>query len=262
MHRRMDIKSLRALAGRIEGERDIAGLHKEEYDRNRAALNTPEQKKMYTAEHLQERRREQKSNVLKSIRDISQDLAARTVQAEKERPLWDKKAIFLDSYRASDSIDRGIQASEQSTAATQGLRIARRLERMSDDQFQAFIRQAVRLGDTQALILAAEEGEVRGGVAGEAARQAVDAMPSPIADEADVLYESMKNNLEEIEAYIRNVEKPDDNNSHAVIESNKIKRKSAEDAADGDKKSSEGNTMLTPHNAPDLDFTNSIHHKS
>jgi len=252
--RKYDLKGLQMLTANVSEQLTTARDLRRDLMSDLARLDTAESKSKYTPTHIAQRKSQLQRDARDKLQQLNKELAGLTKTAAKERPLWSKSALLIDSYQDSDATDRGTRAVEQSTAITRGLMVANRLSRMSDDQFKVFVEKILETGDTQALILASEEGELRGGLSGLAIQQAVDSLPCEEAEEAAVYYASMIDDLSEAAALERTVENPDDNMSYARIRSAEISRATAEAAADGDKKDPEGDTPQKSQDAPDLDF--------
>ena len=256
--RKYDVKGLRLLSASVSGQLETARAIRIALGSDLAALETPDAKLKYTATHLSRQRSSLSRAALDKLRDLNKGLSVLTKAAAKERPLWSKSALLMDSYQDSDATDRATRAVEQSTAATRGLLVANRLSRMSDDQFKAFVDKAVDVGDTQALILASQEGEIRGGLSGLAARQAVDSLPCDEAGEAEGYYTSLSNDIQEAAALEEHIERPANELAYARVRSAEISRAASEDSPGDEKKEDATTRQQLSSDAPDIDFASFV----
>jgi len=232
MRRIYDLKGLGMLAKSVADKTKTVRAHKAVLEDALKGLDTPQSKSKFTAQHITAEKARLQAEMLQQVRRLNSELSELTAQARRERHAWSRQSLLLDAFQDSNATDKNARALESIEASIRRLELSARLPRLKDDQLTAFAERAAESGDGMAVILAGEEGSIRGGLVGMQCRKVLDALPCPEAETAGELYTELAGHLGEAESIERLVQDPNDNAAHVRMRVAEIKRESSQD---GDK---------------------------
>jgi len=228
--RTYDVKGLKILNRTVSDKTEGARARRLALDAELADLDSAESKRKYTSQHLAAQKAVLRREVLRQLKDINTELDELTSQARKERHQWSRESLLADQYADTDATDKQGRALESIQSSIRRLELSARLPRMKDDMLTAFAERSAASGDGMAVILAGEEGLIRGGLVGAQCKKVLDDLPCEPAEQAEIIYAELAGHLNEVEALERLVRDPADKTAYVRVRVAEIKLGSGQDA--------------------------------
>jgi len=230
MPRIYDLKGLGILNKTVSDKTKAVRAHRAVLESELKDLDTQDAQRKFTPQYIREKKANVRAETLKQVRNLNTELDELTSQARRERHTWSRESLLADQYADTNSSDKQTRLLESLTSSIRRMELSARLPRLKDDQLTSFAEQAAESGDGMAVILASEEGQIRGSVVGMRCKKLLDSLPCSQAETAGEIYSELTDHLNEAESIEKLVQYPDDKIAHAQLRVREIKLGSGQDA--------------------------------